>query len=302
LNPDPIGIGDGVNVYAYCRNNPTTNKDTRGTQTKSSDWFKPIDNLPTETEDVGANIMNFLTNNSIIAVNNMGASILNSIPATYNYLKNSGGPPGIAQDLNQVGNNIERSVVKASETLRDYKNNTSQKQHEQNLGQATKDAAKSFTKLDNYNLVAQVLIFHKIYTTTNLGSGISTKISTRLPIAETAVESPWDVLNTKMKTDQGAQALAKEINGVPQARFRNNMREYDAISDKYIGQHKPALKDNIGQSFKEQAKATFDAAKQTGREVFYKFDGKPGAKVIEKLEQYSKQYEVKLTIKWDGHN
>lgn len=32
LNPDPIGIGDGVNVYAYCHNNPTTNTDTSGTQ------------------------------------------------------------------------------------------------------------------------------------------------------------------------------------------------------------------------------------------------------------------------------
>jgi RHS repeat-associated protein len=33
LNPDPIGIGDGVNVYAYCRNNPVMNLDKQGTQT-----------------------------------------------------------------------------------------------------------------------------------------------------------------------------------------------------------------------------------------------------------------------------
>jgi RHS repeat-associated protein len=33
LNPDPIGIGDGVNVYSYCKNNPVTYKDTSGTQT-----------------------------------------------------------------------------------------------------------------------------------------------------------------------------------------------------------------------------------------------------------------------------
>jgi RHS repeat-associated protein len=32
MNPDPIGIGDGVNVYAYCRNNPVTYLDTEGTQ------------------------------------------------------------------------------------------------------------------------------------------------------------------------------------------------------------------------------------------------------------------------------
>ena len=33
MNPDPIGIGDGVNVYAYCHNDPVGNKDVRGTQT-----------------------------------------------------------------------------------------------------------------------------------------------------------------------------------------------------------------------------------------------------------------------------
>jgi RHS repeat-associated protein len=33
LNPDPIGIGDGVNVYAYCKNNPVNGTDTSGTQT-----------------------------------------------------------------------------------------------------------------------------------------------------------------------------------------------------------------------------------------------------------------------------
>jgi len=33
LNPDPIGIGDGVNVYSYCRNNPVAYHDPEGTQT-----------------------------------------------------------------------------------------------------------------------------------------------------------------------------------------------------------------------------------------------------------------------------
>jgi len=32
ISCDPIGIGDGVNVYAYCGNNPVGNSDTRGTQ------------------------------------------------------------------------------------------------------------------------------------------------------------------------------------------------------------------------------------------------------------------------------
>jgi RHS repeat-associated protein len=33
MNCDPIGIGDGVNVYAYCGNNPVGNVDSSGTQT-----------------------------------------------------------------------------------------------------------------------------------------------------------------------------------------------------------------------------------------------------------------------------
>jgi len=33
MNPDPIGIEDGLNVYAYCGNNPVGNTDTSGTQT-----------------------------------------------------------------------------------------------------------------------------------------------------------------------------------------------------------------------------------------------------------------------------
>jgi RHS repeat-associated protein len=41
LNPDPIGIGDGVNVYGYCRNNPVSYTDLQGTQTdpKNTTWL-----------------------------------------------------------------------------------------------------------------------------------------------------------------------------------------------------------------------------------------------------------------------
>ncbi len=108
----------------------------------------------------------------------------------------------------------------------------------------------------------------------------------------------WDVLPTNMKFDQGAHDLAEEIGGVAQARFRNDSREFDAISDQFIGQHKPALGDNFGGSFKKQTRATFEAAKSTGREVYYKFDGKPGQRVIDKLNQYSSEYGVKVTIKY----
>ncbi len=99
----------------------------------------------------------------------------------------------------------------------------------------------------------------------------------------------WDVLPTNLKYDKGAHVLANEIGGIAQARFRNSTREFDAISDKFIGQHKPALGNNFGKSFRNQARATFNAAKKTGREVYYRFDGRPGQKVIDKLSQYASE-------------
>jgi RHS repeat-associated protein len=44
LNADPIGIGDGVNVYAYCGNNPVTHTDSSGTQIDKSEYTRQ-DNL-----------------------------------------------------------------------------------------------------------------------------------------------------------------------------------------------------------------------------------------------------------------
>lgn len=37
---DPIGIGDGVNVYAYCGGNPVTYNDTEGTQVNKADYTR----------------------------------------------------------------------------------------------------------------------------------------------------------------------------------------------------------------------------------------------------------------------
>lgn len=117
------------------------------------------------------------------------------------------------------------------------------------------------------------------------------------PVSVPSLESAWDVLPTNQKYDAGAQNLATEIGGKAQVRFRNSPREFDAISDMYIGQHKPAL-NSVGSQFRQQARATFTAAKATGREVYYKFDGKPAQAVIDKLNQYSVEYGVPVTIKY----
>ena len=48
----------------------------------------------------------------------------------------------------------------------------------------------------------------------------------------------------------------------------------------------------------DQAKATFEAAKETGRDVYYEFTGdksKTGA-LVSKLLEYSKRYDVNVKI------
>jgi hypothetical protein len=99
------------------------------------------------------------------------------------------------------------------------------------------------------------------------------------------------------KPDAGADQLAEKLGGEPRVKFNSDpyQREFDAVSDKYIGQAKPGLK-SLGQSERNQAKATFEAAKQTGREVYYEFESQPSQNVIEKLREYEQRYEVKLNI------
>ncbi len=117
--------------------------------------------------------------------------------------------------------------------------------------------------------------------------------------AKEILENEWDVMTSNLKYDKGAHELAEEIGGVPQATFRNDPNtEYDAISDEFIGQHKPALKANIGSSFKKQAKRTFQVAKETGRKVIYRFDSEPAPEVIAKLNEYAARYGVELVIRF----
>ncbi len=48
---DPIGIGDGVNVYGYCKGNPVNNIDIKGTQTDEQK-IKEVDIKPEQTKGV----------------------------------------------------------------------------------------------------------------------------------------------------------------------------------------------------------------------------------------------------------
>jgi hypothetical protein len=99
------------------------------------------------------------------------------------------------------------------------------------------------------------------------------------------------------KPDADADKLAERIGGESRVRFNNDPsgREFDAVSDQYIGQAKPA-DFVVNKKFRVQAKASFDAAQETGRAVYYHFDGPPDPAAITKLNEYSQRYGIKLTI------
>ena len=100
------------------------------------------------------------------------------------------------------------------------------------------------------------------------------------------------------KLDPHADALSKKIGGQSRVKFSNdkNNREFDVVSDEYIGQAKPSSI-TAGSAFRKQAKATFEAAQQTGRKVYYHFEGgEPSSAIVSKINEYSKRYKVKVII------
>ncbi len=97
------------------------------------------------------------------------------------------------------------------------------------------------------------------------------------------------------KPDVAADAFAQRIGGESGVRFANDGREFDSMSDIYIAQTKPALQ-QINKSVRDQMKATFEAAKDSNRSVYYHFEGQPSESVINKLNKYSNRYGVKVVI------
>jgi len=99
------------------------------------------------------------------------------------------------------------------------------------------------------------------------------------------------------KPDPEADKLANRIGGQSRVRFANDpqKREFDVVSDKYIGQTKPPLK-NFGKKERSQWKATFEAAKETGRIPYFHFEGEPSQKVIKQLHEYSRRYGIDVVI------
>ena len=104
-------------------------------------------------------------------------------------------------------------------------------------------------------------------------------------------------LSKVFKPDAAADALADRIGGESRVRFSNDPmgREFDVVSTEYIGQTKPALQ-SLNRNVRNQMKATFEAARATGRKVYYHFDGQPTRAVIDKLLEYSARYGIEVVI------
>ena len=99
------------------------------------------------------------------------------------------------------------------------------------------------------------------------------------------------------KPDEAADALAVRIGGDSRVKFSSDSsgREFDVVSDEYIAQAKPDLS-TYGKSWRKQTKATFEAAKETGRKAYFQFEGQPDDSILRKIEEYGERYGVEYVI------
>ncbi|MFI6782574.1 restriction endonuclease fold toxin [Micromonospora sp. NPDC050276] len=97
--------------------------------------------------------------------------------------------------------------------------------------------------------------------------------------------------------DPAATALAARIGGRPSVRFTDDPinREFDAVSHRFVAQSKPA-NFTLNKKFRDQVRATFEAAVRTGRVPYFHFEGPPGPGVIKKLQEYGARYGVQPVI------
>lgn len=96
--------------------------------------------------------------------------------------------------------------------------------------------------------------------------------------------------------DQAAGSLAERIGGEASVRFVGGpANEFDAVSAQYVAQAKPA-NFTLNKAFRDQAKATFEVAAQSGRTPYFQFDGPPGPGVLRALGRYADRYGIEPVI------
>jgi hypothetical protein len=127
-------------------------------------------------------------------------------------------------------------------------------------------------------------------------SGTPGSDSTRPGNAHENPDALGDLIPSNQRFDPAAGKLAERIGGKPQVEFTKNPgREFDAVSDRYVAQSKPA-NFQLGSNFRDQAKATFQAAKDTSRQPYFHFEGPPTPAVISKLLEYGRRYGIDPVI------
>lgn len=96
--------------------------------------------------------------------------------------------------------------------------------------------------------------------------------------------------------DRAAGALAERIRGEASVRFAGGpANEFDAVSAEDVAQAKPA-NFTLNKAFRDQAKATFEVAAQSGRTPYFQFDGPPGPGVLRTLGRYADRYGIEPVI------
>jgi uncharacterized protein YukE len=103
------------------------------------------------------------------------------------------------------------------------------------------------------------------------------------------------------KYDRDADMLSRRLGGQSQVFFENDptRREFDTVSDEYVGQAKPGGF-RFGKTDRSQAKESFEAARNTGRSVYYHFNGEPNPSAVRQLKEYSRRYGVPVVIDTDA--
>jgi hypothetical protein len=98
------------------------------------------------------------------------------------------------------------------------------------------------------------------------------------------------------KPDAHADALAAKLGGQSRVRFENHNKEFDVISDEFIGEAKPANL-TYGSSWRNQTRLVFEAAYQNQKKAYFHFQGgQPSRDILNKISEYSRRWNVEYVI------
>jgi hypothetical protein len=97
------------------------------------------------------------------------------------------------------------------------------------------------------------------------------------------------------KPDLAADVLANKLGGQSCMRFEGDPHEFDAVTDDYLAQSKPP-DFTLNKKFRDQAKATFELAGQSGRTPYFHFESPPGPGVLKKIDEYAQRYGTQPVI------